>query len=489
MLEKLAKQTAVYGISTILGRFLSYALTPIYTRIFGTGEYGIVTDVYALIPFALVVLNLGMESGYFRFAAKAEAIGGDVKAAKRRLFATTWGITSLVALLFFGAVYILRMPVAGLMGEVYVENPSYIVIVAAIVMFDVSCCIPFSRLRQQGDAGRFVTLKLLNIVLQVAFALIFWALGLFDTDFGVGWAFMANLAASIITWIAVLLSTEAVLPCIDPRILSAVLVYSLPLLISGIAGTANELVDRQLIKYLVPDDAMGQLGIYGAICKIAVVMTLFTQMYRYAAEPFFLSNFRKDDFLEMNAAAMKYYVIVAMVIFIGIGLFKDLFALIVGPRFRQGIHILPIILAGNVLSGMWLNLSFWYKREEKTGLAIWITFSGLAAALAAGFLLVPRYGYEGAAWGRLVSEVVMVAVSFTLNRLLYPTPYDLRGIALYLVGGTAIYLFGERVVAAYTHGAAMYVVDTALLVLFTAIAVWRENIDIKGLIMNIVRRR
>lgn len=489
MLEKLVKQTAVYGISTILGRFLSYALTPIYTRIFAEGEYGIVTDVYALIPFALVVLNLGMESGYFRFAAKAEAAGGDVHKARRRLFATTWGITSLAALLFFGLVFALQMPAARIMGDVYVQNPSYIVIVAAIVMFDVSCYIPFSRLRQQGDAGRFVTLKLLNIVLQVAFAIIFWGLGLFETGFGVGWAFIANLAASIITWIAVLLSTEAVLPRIDRRILATVLVYSLPLLVSGIAGTANELVDRQLIKYLAPVGAMEQLGIYGAIAKIAVVMTLFTQMYRYAAEPFFLSNFRKDDFLEMNAAAMKYYVIVAMVIFIGIGLFKDLFALIVGPRFRQGIHILPIILAGNVLSGMWLNLSFWYKREEKTVLAIWITFSGLVVALAAGFLLVPRYGYEGAAWGRLVSEGVMVAVSFTLNRLLYPTPYDLRGIALYLAGGMALYLFGERVVAAYIHGAAVYVVDTALLILFTAIAVWREKIDIKGLIMNIVRRR
>ena len=489
MLEKLAKQTAVYGISTILGRFLSYMLTPLYTRIFAEGEYGIVTDVYALIPFALVVLNLGMESGYFRFAAKAEAAGGDVTVAKRRLFATTWGITSLAAAIFFAAICLLRMPVAKLMGNVYVENPSYIVIVAAIVMFDVSCCIPFSRLRQQGQAGRFVTLKLLNIILQVAFALVFWGLGLFKTPFGVGWAFVANLAASIITWIAVLLSTETVLPRIDRRILTAVLVYSLPLLVSGIAGTANELVDRQLIKYLVPADAMGQLGIYGAICKIAVVMTLFTQMYRFAAEPFFLSNFRKEDFVEMNAAAMKYYVIVAMTIFAGIGLFRDLFALIVGDRFRQGIDILPLILGGNVLSGMWLNLSFWYKREERTNLAVWVTFAGLAAALAAGFLLVPRYGYEGAAWSRLLSEAVMVAVSFTLNRLLYPTPYDLRGIALYIAGGVAIYFFGERVVAAYLDGAAKYGANAMLVILFAAMALWREKIDIKGLFKSLLRRR
>ncbi|MCH5330411.1 MAG: polysaccharide biosynthesis protein [Alistipes sp.] len=485
MLEKLAKQTAVYGISTILGRFLSYLLTPIYTYIFGKAEYGIVTDIYALIPFALVVLNLGMESGYFRFAGKAEAAGGDVAAAKRRLFATTWGITSLAAVLFFVVITLLRMPVARVMGPVYEQNPLYIVIVAAIVMFDVSCCIPFSRLREEGRAMRFVALKLFNIVLQVVLALAFYAAGLFDTPFGVGWVIVANLTASIATWIAVLAATEPVFPRIDPKVLAAIFVYSLPLLISGIAGTANELIDRQLIKYLVPEDSMAELGVYGAIAKIAVVMTLFTQMYRFAAEPFFLSNFRKEDFLEMNAAAMKYYVIVSMGIFIGIGLFKDLFALIVGPDFRQGIYILPLILGANVLAGIWLNLSFWYKREERTSLALWVTFSGLAAAIAAGTLLIPRYGYYGAAWGRLISEAVMVAVSLALNRLLYPTPYDLRGIALYMLLGTAIYFFGAVTVPQYLHGVWMYASYAVLLAMFGALAVWREKIDVRGLMLSL----
>ena len=489
MLEKLAKQTAVYGISTILGRFLSYMLTPIYTRVFGQAEYGIVTDIYALIPFALVVLNMGMESGYFRFAAKAEAAGGNVEAAKRRLFATTWGITSLAAVLFFAVVVLFRMPFARLMGEAYVLHPQYIVIVAAIVMLDVSCCIPFSRLRQQGDAFRFVLLKLFNIVLQVVLALVFKWTGLFETEFGVGWALVANLAASLCTWLAVLAATEPVVPRIDRRLLAAVFVYSLPLLVSGIAGTANELIDRQLIKYLVPEGAMSQLGVYGAIAKIAVVMTLFTQMYRFAAEPFFLSNFRKEDFVEMNAAAMKYYIMVAMAIFAGIGLFKDLFALIVGPDFREGIFILPVILGGNVLSGVWLNLSFWYKREERTSLAMWVTFSGLAAALVAGTLLIPRYGYWGAAWGRLISEAVMVSVSFMLNRLLYPTPYDLRGIALYVVLGLAVYGVGEFVVARHLSGVAMYAADALLLLMFAAVAVRREKIDVRGLFNSVLRRR
>ena len=482
MLEKLAKQTAIYGISTILGRFLSYMLTPLYTYIFGRAEYGIITDIYALIPFALVVLNMGMESSYFRFAAKAEMAGGDVTAAKRRLFATTWGITSLAAVVFFVLITALQMPVARLMGEVYVLHPQYIVIVAAIVMLDVSCCIPFSRLREQGRAPRFVALKLFNIILQVVLALVFWGLGLFDTEFGVGWVLVGNLIASFCTWIAVLAATEIVVPRIDRRLLAAIFVYSLPLLVSGIAGTANELIDRQLIKYLVPQDSMAELGVYGAIAKIAVVMTLFTQMYRFAAEPFFLSNFKKDEFVEMNAAAMKYYVIVAMAIFIGIGLFKDIFALIVGRDFREGIYILPLILGGNVLSGMWLNLSFWYKREEKTSLAMWVTFSGLIAAVVAGVMLIPRFGLLGAAWGRLVSEAVMVAVSFALNRMLYPTPYDVRGILLYIALGVAVYFFGATVVPEYVSGFGQYIVYVLLLAAFGALAVWREKIDIKGLL-------
>ncbi len=478
MLEKLAKQTAIYGISTIVGRFLSYLLTPFYTRIFGLDAYGIITDVYALIPFALVVLTLGMESGYFRFSAKAEAAGGDVAGAKRRLFATTWGITSLAALVFFVAVFALRGEVSSLMGEAYEAQPWYVVVVAAIVMADVAASIPFARLRDEGRAMKYVLLKLANIVMQVALAFGFYAAGLFDTEFGVGWAFVANLIASVVTLIAVAATAGRTLPRIDAAILAAVFVYSLPLLVSGIAGTANEFIDRQLIKYLVPQDAMAQVGIYGAITKIAVVMTLFTQMYRLAAEPFFLSNFRKDEFVEMNAAALKYYIAVSMAIFLGIALFRDVFALIVGSEFRTGIFILPVVLGANILSGVWLNLSFWYKREEKTRFALWVTLSGLLFSVVGGFVLIPRFGYYGAAWSRFLSEAAMVAVSIALNRIFYPTPYDFRRMAEYVVLGLGIFFAAE---ALPLHGAAMYGADLLLFMLYAAYVVWREKIDLKGL--------
>ena len=489
MLEKLAKQTAIYGISTIVGRFLSYLLTPYYTRVFGQAEYGIITDIYALIPFALVVLTMGMESGYFRFAAKADAAGGDVQGAKKRLFATVWGITSLAAFVFFVAVALLREKIAVAMGEAYVAHPEYVVIVGAIVMFDVATCIPFSRLREQGRAGRFVTLKMVNIVLQTGLAFAFGAMGLFATEFGVGWAFVANLMASVITFAAMLPSTNRTLPKIDWLLLATIFSYSLPLLVSGVAGTANEFIDRQMIKYLVSENAMAQLGIYGAITKIAVVMMLFTQMYRLAAEPFFLANYRKDDFKAMNAAALKYYMIASMLIFLGIALFKDVFALIVGRDFRQGIFILPVVLGANVLSGVWLNLSFWYKREERTRLAIVVTFIGLIFTVLCNFLLVPRYGYYGAAWARLASEAAMVAVSYWLNRRYYPTPYPMARIAEYVAVALAAYVASVVVERAEVGVALQYIVNLAIVAGYAFYVVRREKIDVRAMLRAMLRRR
>ncbi|MBE6196527.1 MAG: lipopolysaccharide biosynthesis protein [Rikenellaceae bacterium] len=497
MLEKLAKQTAVYGISTIVVRFLSYLLTPFYTRVFGPETYGIVTDVYALIPFALVLLSMGMESSYFRFAAKAEADGErvgkakdspEVKAQKRRLFASCWGMSFYAAILFALLVIGGRSTVAGWMGESYVAHPEYIVWVALIILFDVWGMMPFSRLREQGRPGMFVLLKALNVSTNVALAFLFGFLGLYDSTFGVGWVFVANLAASLLTWLVLLTTVDRTLPKVDWALMSVVLVYSLPLLVSGIAGTAGEFLDRQMIKYLVPEGAMAQLGIYGAITKIAVVMMLFTQMYRLAAEPFFLANYRKSDFVQMNAAAMKYFLMASMLIFLVIALFKEFFALIVGRSFREGIFILPVVLGANVLSGVWLNLSFWYKREERTGLAIRITGAGVLAALVANWLLVPRWGYYGAAWGRFLSEVVMVGVSYALMRRYYPIPYDLKRMGEFVGVALALFLLGEWAAERIAQPVLHYGLNVLLLAGYAAYLVWREKIDVKAMAKAVLKR-
>lgn len=489
MLEKLAKQTAVYGISTIVVRFLSYLLTPYYTRIFGQETYGIVTDIYALIPLALTLLTMGMESSYFRFSAKAEEAGGDVRAAKRRLFATTWGVTSLAAVVFFVLVVSFRNGVAGLMGEAYAAHPEYVVWVGLIILFDVWACIPFSRLREQGRALLFVGIKALNVVMNVALAVAFGVAGLFATEFGVGWVFVANLIASVVTWLVILATVDRTVPKINWALLAAVFAYSLPLLVGGLAGTANEFIDRQLIKYLVPEGAMAQVGIYGAITKIAVVMMLFYQMYRLAAEPFFLSNFKKSDFVQMNAAALKYYVMASMLIFLGIALFRDVFALIVGRDFREGIFILPVVLGANVLTGVWLNLSFWYKREEKTSLAIVVTGAGLVSMLVFGFWCIPVWGYYGAAWARLASESTMVAVSWWLNRRFYPTPYDWRRIGEYVAAALAVFAVCEAVTACGGNKLIAYAFNIVLFAAYALYLVRRERIDVAALVKAALKRK
>ena len=489
MLEKLAKQTAVYGISTIVVRFLSYLLTPYYTRIFGQETYGIVTDIYALIPLALTLLTMGMESSYFRFSAKAEEAGGDVRAAKRRLFATTWGVTSLAAVVFFVLVASFRNGVAGLMGAAYAAHPEYVVWVGLIILFDVWACIPFSRLREQGRALLFVGIKALNVVMNVALAVAFGVAGLFATEFGVGWVFVANLIASVVTWLVILATVDRTVPKINWALLAAVFAYSLPLLVGGLAGTANEFIDRQLIKYLVPEGAMAQVGIYGAITKIAVVMMLFYQMYRLAAEPFFLSNFKKSDFVQMNAAALKYYVMASMLIFLGIALFRDVFALIVGRDFREGIFILPVVLGANVLTGVWLNLSFWYKREEKTSLAIVVTGAGLVSMLVFGFWCIPVWGYYGAAWARLASESTMVAVSWWLNRRFYPTPYDWRRIGEYVAAALAVFAVCEAVTACGGNKLIAYAFNIVLFAAYALYLVRRERIDVAALVKAALKRK
>ncbi len=494
MLEKLAKQSAIYGISTIVGRLLGYLLTPYFTREFEPEAYAIITDVYAIIPFALVLLSMGMESSYFRFAAKAEGEGESrvskeqAVEAKNKLFTTAWGITSLAAILFFGGVMLFLNPACRAMGEAYVANPLYIKVVALIILFDVMAMLPFVKLREMGRAKSYVAVKLLNIAIQVGLSFGFGFAGLYSSEFGVGWALVANLAASVVSFGVVVCTIGRVKWIISGTLVVALLSYSLPLLLSGIAGTATDFIDRQMIKHIIPDGAMAQLGIYGAVTKIAVVMTLFTQMYRLAAEPFFLSNFKKSDFVEMNAAAMKYYIIFSVLIFLGISLYKDLFALIVGSNYREGIYILPVVLGANVLMGVWLNLSFWYKREERTSLALYITLTGLVVAVISNLIFVPMWGYYGAAISRLVAEGAMVGVSYWLNRRFFPTPYDLPRIGEYIALGLVIFGATQWIDTQLQGAWYIYITNTGFLGLYMAWAIWREKIDVRGLINSALRR-
>lgn len=492
-MRKLAGQTMVYGISTVLVRLLNYLLVPYLTRVMGQAQYGVVGQFYAIIPLALVILTMGLESGYFRFAGKA-ASGEE----KRRVFASAWGMVSLASVLFFGLVLLFNGAIAKGMG--YAEHPSYIWMTGAIIALDSAAAVPFARLREQARAGRYVLLRLVSVVVNLALCFFFYGLlpslaaqgvltWAYDPSMGPGYVFAANLAASGVTLALILPSCGGTVPRIDGTLARRMLLYSLPLLLSGIAGTANEFIDRQMVLWFTPgggEYALAQLGVYSAVIKLGVVMTLFTSMYRLAAEPFFLAEFKGDDFRKANAEAMKYFVIVSIFIFLFIALFRDLFALILGRDFREGIWILPIVLLSNMLSGIVLNLSFWYKQTGATKYAIYITGTGLVFTVAFNVLLVPSFGYAGAAAARLVCEASMAVLSYLLNRKYCPVPYDLRRIGGYALLGAVLY--GAGMLCGGVTAWARYLIYLALVAIFAGYAVGRERIDLRGLLRSAMRR-
>jgi O-antigen/teichoic acid export membrane protein len=472
-IRTLAGDTMIYGLSTFATRMLNYLMVPYLTRVMTAGEYGVVTDLYSLIPFALVVLTMGLESGYFRFAGKATS-----DQEKRAVFSTTWGATILAAVAFLGLVVLFSGRLAGLSG--YATHPSYIWLTGLVVMLDVVTAMPFARLREQRQRMRYVGVRLASVVVNLALCLFFYSLlpvlggELWSSTFGAGYVLVANVVASAVSLAMLVPTVWGIVPRIQRDVFRRVMLYSLPLLISGIAGTGNEFIDRQMIKWLVPaGEAMGALGVYGATTKLAVIMILFTQMYRLAAEPFFLARFKKSDFVQQTAEAMKYYGIVAVAIFLGVTLFSDVALLILGRAFREGGHLLPMLLVANALAGVVLNLSFWYKQQGRTWMAIIITGTGLIFTVSFNLLLVPRMGYEGAAWARLICEGAMVAVSLWLNQRFYPTPYNFGRIGLYVAVGAV--LWGASLWTAGLAEWLQYSLNALMLTGFFALAAWREG--------------
>lgn len=493
-MRRLASQTVVYGISTVLVKLINYILTPYLTRILGAEQYGEVTHLYSLMPFLLVLLTMGLESGYFRFAGKAAN-----QQEKRDVFATSWGIVGLFSVLFFVVVLLFNRPIAE--GLSYGAMPSFVWLTAAITMLDALVALPFARLREQGRPGLYVKLRLVSVVVNLFFCVFFYSwlpslaasgglfAGIYNPAFGVGYVLVANLIGSIVTFILIMPFCGGILPKINKSLAKTILLYSMPLLLSGIAGTANEFIDRQMLLWLAPGDAASakiQLGYYGAVLKLGVVMTLFTTMYRLAAEPFFLAEFKNDDFRKANAEALKYFVIVSISIFLLITLFVDGFELILGPKFRVGVSILPLILLSNMFSGIVLNLSFWYKQTGATKYAIYVTGSGLLFTVVFNIMLVPTMGYVGAAVARLICESVMVVISYFLNRKYYPVPYNLMRIGSYFLIGGAIYgvslLFGGISVLP------KYLLYSVLIVIFVVYALRREHIDIKKILHSALHR-
>ena len=450
LLKKLASQTAVYGLSSILGRLLNYLLVPLYTRVFDTAEYGVVTQLYAYVTFFNVLFTYGLETAFFRFSQST----GDNK----KVYST--GLLSLLLTSVLGAVTII-LASGWLSGELSEgtrteDYPLYISCFAAVLAFDAIATLPFARLRLQNRATRFVTIRLISILLNVGLNCFFllycpyairqdpnsFCAALYDPSFGVGYVFVINVVTSGITLLLLLPELLPVRWGFDPALWKNMLRYGFPLMIAGFAGMINETIDRILLPELVrdPSTSMVQLGIYGACYKLSILMTLFVQTFRYAAEPFFFTQAGKEDAPKLYATVMHYFVLAGALIFLGVQLYMDWIQEFIGPDFRSGLVVVPILLIANLCLGVYLNLSFWYKITGHTRWGAWFSVFGAVITVALNVLLIPPLGYLGAAWATLACYASMMAVSYYYGQRYYPVPYDLAAFA-YLIGSALLIFF------------------------------------------------
>jgi O-antigen/teichoic acid export membrane protein len=446
-LKRLASQTAIYGMSSVLGRFLNYLLVPLFTYTFAPAEYGVVAELYAYMGFLAVLLTFGLETGYFRFRSAGEW-------TPELVYATTLRVLILGNLAVFVGLVLFRQPIADLLR--HADHPEYVWWCAAILALDSVGAVAFARLRAENRALRFAAVKLIEIAANVGLNLFFIVvarrafeadpdtlLGRFwDPAIGVGYVFLANLAASGFKLLLLAPELRGALRGFDGTLLRRLMRYSLPMVIIGLAGIVNEMLDRAALKYLLPyDDAtnMAQLGIYSACYKLSVLMTLFIQAFRYAGEPFFFAYAKEADAGRTYALVLNWFVICCVFLFLLVTLFLDVFQYFVGAAYREGLGVVPVLLLANLLLGIYINLSIWYKLTDRTLMGAWVTLAGSAVTVALLFWWVPMHGYAGAAWAHLACYGTMVALSYALGRRYYPVPYDLRRVLGYTTLGLALY--------------------------------------------------
>lgn len=423
-LISLAKDTAIYGLSSIIGRFLNYLLVPLYTAKMSaaSGGYGVITNMYAYVALILVLLTFGMETTYFRFTNKTHE-------DSMHIYSTTLISVGTVSLVFVILVLLFITPLSEVMG--YSDHPSYVWVMAITVAIDAFLCIPFAYLRQQKKAIKFASLKLLNIAVSILLNIIYFAV--LDGK-EVGYAFYINLVCSSMLAVCLVKELTGFHYVLDKAALRRMLSYTWPILILGIAGILNQTADKMLFPYIYKGaDMRVQLGIYGAASKIAMIMAMITQAFRYAYEPIVFAGVKDKDQHAMYAKAMKYFIIFTLLAFLMVMAYLNVLKYIIGEDYWSGLRVVPIVMAAEIMMGVYFNLSFWYKLIDKT---IWgAVFSGIGCSvlLLVNILFVPRYGYMACAWGGFAGYGVAMVVSYFVGQKYYPIDYPLKDIAFYVV--------------------------------------------------------
>jgi len=477
-LKKLASQTAVYGLSQIVGRFVNYLLVPLHTALFDTAEFGINTLMYSYVTFFNVLLTYGMETAFFRFSQKQDN--------PEQVYSTA--LTSLISSsLFFGLMFGVFSPQIASFINIP-EHPEYVVYFTAIMALDSISAVPFAYLRQQNKALKFAIVKNINIFTNILLNLYFLMLcpyvqkeygtllPMYDGNINIGYIFIANLIASIITipllWKEILAIRNA---SFNKILWREMLVYGLPLMVVGFAGMINETLDRIIISYVYTDvqEGLRATGIYGANYKLSILMSLFIQAFRYAAEPFFFNHAKDNDKRHIYATVMNYFTLVCLVLFLTVTLYIDVFKHFINNRYWEGLHVVPILLLANMFLGMYFNLSIWYKLSDNTNKGAMISTIGAVITILANIVLVPIWGYTGSAWATLICYVSMAVICYAMGAKYYPIPYQVKRLMGYV--GFALVLYFVAKYLPFETGFIKYASSAGLLLIFMVVAFLLER--------------
>lgn len=478
-MKKLAKETAIYGVSSILGKFLNWLLVPLYTfTLEKSSDYGIVVNLYAWTALLLVILTYGMETGFFRFANKDKENAPKVYGNTLIAVGFTSFVFALVTILF-------AQPIATAMG--YASHPEYIAMLGAVVAMDAFGAIPFAYLRFESRPIKFASLKLLMIFVNIAFNIFFlvgcpwlnahapWTINWFyNPAYGVGYIFVANVIQTVVVTLALFPDILKAKFSFDAKLLKQILAYSLPLLVLGVAGIMNQTLDKIIFPYLMDNKelAESELGIYGACFKISMVMMMFTQAFRYAYEPYIFAQHKDKNSKAAYADAMKYFIIFSFLIFLGMVYYLDLFKLFISSDYWSGLKVVPIVLFSYIFQGIFFNLSLWYKLADKTMYGAWFSVLGLAITLAINIAFVPVFSYIASAWAAFACYFVMMIVSYYFGQKYMPIQYDLKTIGLYSL--ITVVLFALNYVIVTPYPIVNYAIKTVLLLLFVLLIVKRD---------------
>ncbi|MGL5682091.1 MAG: lipopolysaccharide biosynthesis protein [Marinifilaceae bacterium] len=445
-IKSLMKDTALYGISSILGRFLNWWLVPLYTRRLDPEEFGNVSNLYGWMALLLILLTYGLETGFFRFASNPE------KGDSRTIFSTCLVSLLSTSTLFFGAVMLLLTPISSAMG--YANHTDYIAMIALIIALDAFTSLPFAYLRYERRALRFVVIKLASIGIMIALNLFFFIVAplihqgnpnliswFYNPDYGVSYILVSNVISSLFVLVAFIPELTRFKWHFDAKLLGRILRYSAPLLILGLAGIMNQTIDKIIIPMIIKDKeaAFSMLGIYNANFKIAVIMVMFLQAFRYAYEPFIFSQSQSEDKKDTYAIVMKYFVLFGLLIFLGVNFYIDILRHFIDAKYYSGLRVVPIVMLAELFFGVFFNLSLWYKLTDKTYWGTYFSLIGLAITLTINILFIPVYGFMACAWAAFCCYGAMMLISYFVGQRYFPIRYDLKSIAGYSVLAGILY--------------------------------------------------